>query len=98
LITKAFRAVASARTRSITSGERSQGAAVGTKTISRITGETFMTDKSNADPKARPTAIDRPAPASQKPDAHLSDAALDKVVGGAAFNNSKSGIQHVATN
>ena len=43
-----------------------------------------MIDKSKADPKARPTATDTPDPASQKPDTELSDAALDKVVGGAA--------------
>jgi hypothetical protein len=57
-----------------------------------------MNDKSQTDPKARPTATDAPTPAGQKDDTQLSDAALDKVVGGAAFTSSKSGIQHVATN
>jgi hypothetical protein len=52
-----------------------------------------MTDKSKADRKARPSATDAPAPAGQKDDTQLSDAALDKVVGGADFSYSKSGIQ-----
>ena len=43
-----------------------------------------MNYKSKTDPKARSTATDTPAPAGQKPDTQLSDAALDKVVGGAS--------------
>jgi hypothetical protein len=52
-----------------------------------------MIDESKTEPKARPTATDRPAPASKQDDTELSDVALDKVVGGAAFNSSRSGIR-----
>jgi hypothetical protein len=52
-----------------------------------------MIDKSKADPKARPTATDTPDPAGPKPDTELSDAALDKVVGGSTnLSSSRSNI------
>ena len=52
-----------------------------------------MKNFSETDPKARPTAPDRPAPAGQNPDTQLSDAALNKVVGGVTnFHSSKSNV------
>ena len=52
-----------------------------------------MKNFSETDPEARPTAPDTPPQAGQKQDTQLSDAALDKVAGGATnFNSSKSNV------